>query len=93
MVNRPVSKSIWSILQRLLIGATVYYLWQERNRRIFQGNARSLDELCSQIRDVVRLRVMSLKIKASVQVFDAADVWDFHVKRINGRDKVKFVPW
>lgn len=46
----------------LIIGATFYYLWQERNLRIFQGKARSLDELCSQIRDVVRLRVMSLKM-------------------------------
>ena len=80
-------------MQRLLLGAIVYYLWQERDFRIFQGKARSLDELCSQIRDVIRLRVMSLRLNASVQIFDAADIWNFHVKQINGRGKVQLVPW
>ncbi|PWA55176.1 RNA-directed DNA polymerase, eukaryota, Reverse transcriptase zinc-binding domain protein [Artemisia annua] len=80
MASRPVRKSIWNILQRLLIGACVYYIWQERNLRIFQGRARSFDEVCCQIRDVVRGRAMRLRLKASIQVFNAANLWDFHVK-------------
>ncbi|GKA83903.1 hypothetical protein Tco_0805498 [Tanacetum coccineum] len=88
MISKRVSKSIWSILQRLLIGATVYIIWQERNLRIFQGKSRSVDELCSQIRDVIRLRVMSLKLNASFQGFEAANIWEFNVKQINGRGKL-----
>lgn len=41
MVLRPFNKSIWSVLQRLLIGASIYYVWQERNLRIFQDKNRS----------------------------------------------------
>ncbi|PWA73751.1 reverse transcriptase zinc-binding domain-containing protein [Artemisia annua] len=93
MVNRPVNKTIWSILQRLLIGACVYYLWQERNLRIFQGKSSSVDDLCSLIRDVMRLRIMGLTLKASTHVFDAAKLWEFHVKQVNGKGRVKFVPW
>ncbi|GKA71992.1 hypothetical protein Tco_0778208 [Tanacetum coccineum] len=88
MISKRVSKSIWSILQRLLIGATVYIIWQERNLRIFQGKSRSVDELCSHIRDVIRLRVMSLKLNASFQGFEAANIWEFNVKQINGRGKL-----
>ncbi|PWA47512.1 RNA-directed DNA polymerase, eukaryota, Reverse transcriptase zinc-binding domain protein [Artemisia annua] len=37
MIGRPMNKSIWSIIHRLVIGAVVYVIWQERNVRIFQG--------------------------------------------------------
>lgn len=37
VIARPVNKSIWCIIQRLVIGAIVYFLWQERNLRFFQG--------------------------------------------------------
>ncbi|PWA54454.1 RNA-directed DNA polymerase, eukaryota, Reverse transcriptase zinc-binding domain protein [Artemisia annua] len=35
MIKRPVNESIWSILQRLVLGACVYYIWQERNFQAF----------------------------------------------------------
>nr|GEV62181.1 hypothetical protein [Tanacetum cinerariifolium] len=37
----PINKSIWSILKRLLLGAAVYTVWQERN---FQNRSRSSEE-------------------------------------------------
>ena len=36
---------------------------------------------------------MSLKLNASIQVFEAGDLWDFHVNQGNGRGKVQFTPW
>lgn len=39
---------------------------QERNLRTFQGRFRSLEEVCNQIKDVVRLRVMSLSLNSSI---------------------------
>ncbi|PWA52804.1 RNA-directed DNA polymerase, eukaryota, Reverse transcriptase zinc-binding domain protein [Artemisia annua] len=81
MLRRPINKSIWSILQRLVIGASIYYIWQERNLRLFQGKVRSIDEICYMIQDVVRLRILGLNITDSDQVLEAAKVWDFHVER------------
>ncbi|GJX80091.1 RNA-directed DNA polymerase, eukaryota, reverse transcriptase zinc-binding domain protein [Tanacetum coccineum] len=82
-VGRPINRSIWSILQRLTIGALVYFIWQERNLRRFQDKCRPVSELCGIIRDNVRLRLMSLKIKKSVQVMEAAGIWDFGVNECN----------
>ncbi|GJU35720.1 RNA-directed DNA polymerase, eukaryota, reverse transcriptase zinc-binding domain protein, partial [Tanacetum coccineum] len=81
MLKRPINKSIWSILQRLLIGASIYFLWQERNIRMFQDKARSVDTLVALIKDTVRLRVMSLSLNDSAQVSEAANLWNFHVDR------------
>ncbi|GKF05861.1 hypothetical protein Tco_0036529, partial [Tanacetum coccineum] len=87
MLKRPINKSIWSILQRLLIGASIYFLWQERNIRMFQDKARSVDTLVDLIKDTVRLRVMSLSLNDSAQVSEAANLWNFHVDRGMGRKK------
>ncbi|GJW30771.1 hypothetical protein Tco_0047646 [Tanacetum coccineum] len=50
--SSPVGKSIWSIIQRLVLGASVYYLWVERNNKIFQRISRSVEDICSIISDV-----------------------------------------
>ncbi|GKE26316.1 putative reverse transcriptase domain-containing protein, partial [Tanacetum coccineum] len=62
-------------------GASIYFLWQERNIRMFQDKARSVDTLVALIKDTVRLRVMSLSLNDSAQVSEAANLWNFHVDR------------
>ncbi|GKC49511.1 hypothetical protein Tco_1072256 [Tanacetum coccineum] len=79
--SRPVNKSIWSIVQRLVLGASVYYTWQERNLRIFLGKNRSASDSSKLIMEVVRLRLLSFKLRPSRQVFEAADIWEFHVQK------------
>ncbi|GKD53165.1 RNA-directed DNA polymerase, eukaryota, reverse transcriptase zinc-binding domain protein [Tanacetum coccineum] len=68
IVARPINRSIWNIIHRLVIGAVVYFLWQEQNLRLFKL-----------IRDNVRLRLLSLKIRRSKQSLDVAKIWKFHV--------------
>ncbi|GKA56643.1 hypothetical protein Tco_0755715 [Tanacetum coccineum] len=81
--SRPICKSIWSIIQRLVLGASMYHLWIERNKIILQGKSRNVDDICSMIKDLVRLRILGLKIKGSKQAVDAAKIWDFQVMRGN----------
>ncbi|GKD69131.1 zinc finger, CCHC-type containing protein [Tanacetum coccineum] len=79
-LKNTFSKSeIWSISQRLVTGALVYFIWQERNLRHFQQNKRTFSEQCGIIRDNVRLRSLSLKIKSSRQAKEAAGIWGFSV--------------
>ncbi|GJX64196.1 hypothetical protein Tco_0298539 [Tanacetum coccineum] len=59
----------------------------ERNIRMFQDKARSVDTLVDLIKDTVRLRVMSLSLNDSAQVSEAANLWNFHVDRGMGRKK------
>ncbi|GJX75707.1 RNA-directed DNA polymerase, eukaryota, reverse transcriptase zinc-binding domain protein [Tanacetum coccineum] len=70
IIARPMGNSIWSIIQRLVIGAAVYFIWQERNLRIFQSKVRSVESLCCVIKDHVRFRLLSLKVKRSCQSYD-----------------------
>nr|GEY86361.1 hypothetical protein [Tanacetum cinerariifolium] len=90
ILNKPVNKSIWSILQRLVMGAAVYFIWHERNLRLFQNRHRSKEHLCYLIKDMVRLRVLSLSLKPFVQVYEAVDIWNFHVCNEIGSKRVKF---
>lgn len=47
--------------------------------RLFQGNKRSVDELCNIIKDTVRMRLLGLKIFDSKNSYDASKVWGFRV--------------
>ncbi|GJV05062.1 putative reverse transcriptase domain-containing protein [Tanacetum coccineum] len=90
MLRRPLNKLVWSILQRLLIGAFIYYIWQERNLRTFQGKERSEDVILNLIKYTVRMRIMGLSLNGSDNVFKAAQLWDFHINRGIGRKKIMF---
>lgn len=76
----PINKSIWSVIQRLVLGASIYYIWQERNARIFGDQARSIDAVCDLIQKTVRLKFMGLGVKWSPQVMAGNVVWDFYMK-------------
>nr|XP_043612390.1 uncharacterized protein LOC122584241 [Erigeron canadensis] len=80
-VIRPANKTIWSIIQRLVLGAMVYFIWQERNLRSFKGKNRSVDDLCNIITAEVRFRLMGLRIKVTKQSVKAAEVWGFQLNK------------
>ena len=82
MANMPANNSIWSVIQRLVWGASVYFLWQERNIRLFGGYGRTEDELFKVITDAVRFRLMGLQLKVTPGVITAAEVWNFPFDRI-----------
>ncbi|PWA50316.1 reverse transcriptase zinc-binding domain-containing protein [Artemisia annua] len=78
IVNKSASNRIWSIIQRLVFGAVVYFIWQERNFRVVQLSSRVVKGLFYVIFDTVRLRLMGLKIiKVSPNVREAALIWNF----------------
>ncbi|GKE02345.1 putative reverse transcriptase domain-containing protein, partial [Tanacetum coccineum] len=52
---------------------------KERNVRMFQDKSRSVEALTCLIKDTVRLRIMSVSLNDSTQVFEAASLWNFHV--------------
>ncbi|XP_071739283.1 uncharacterized protein [Rutidosis leptorrhynchoides] len=78
LVTRPINKSIWSIIQRLLLGACVYFVWQERNLRLYQNKSRPVGKLVEIIRRTVSLKVSSLTIKKSRQTEIAFELWNMN---------------
>lgn len=80
---RAANSSIWSVVQRLVFGAAVYFIWQERNIRIFQNDFRTDETVFKIIVDTVRHKLMGLKIKRSLDVEKVAKIWKISVKGIH----------
>ncbi|XP_071708702.1 uncharacterized protein [Rutidosis leptorrhynchoides] len=63
------------IVAKLVFAACLYFIWQERNSRMFGKRVRSTDQLCEVIRSTVRLKLMSLNWKDSSQVHNTKTKW------------------
>ncbi|XP_071718693.1 uncharacterized protein [Rutidosis leptorrhynchoides] len=53
------------VVIKLLFAASVYFIWQERNRRIFKKGNRSPVQVYGMVYSTVRLKLMSFKWKVS----------------------------
>ncbi|PWA55662.1 reverse transcriptase zinc-binding domain-containing protein [Artemisia annua] len=83
---RTANNSLWSVIQRLVFGAAVYYIWQERNLRLFQKKFRSEEAVFKIIVDIVRHKLLSLRIKRSVDSINAAVIWKIPLMSSNGEN-------
>ncbi|GJY15577.1 hypothetical protein Tco_0385999 [Tanacetum coccineum] len=81
IVLKPASNSIWSVIQRLVWGSVVYFLWQERNVRRVNNFFRSEDCLFKCIVETIRFKLMGLNLKMSADVLKAARIWNLAVNR------------
>ncbi|GKA87509.1 hypothetical protein Tco_0809273, partial [Tanacetum coccineum] len=50
-----------------------------------------MEDVCCLIKDVVRLRVLSLSLNPSAQVYESADIWNFHVCNEKGYKKLNLL--
>ncbi|XP_071727289.1 uncharacterized protein [Rutidosis leptorrhynchoides] len=63
------------VVTKLAFSATVYFIWQERNARLFTGKARSEEDLFQVIFSTVLLKLMSLRWKDSTYVHRIKHTW------------------
>ncbi|XP_071708913.1 uncharacterized protein [Rutidosis leptorrhynchoides] len=56
------------VLAKLCLSASVYYLWHERNVRLFKGKWRTVEQLFETIWSNIRLKLMSIRFKSSQNV-------------------------
>ncbi|XP_076949068.1 uncharacterized protein LOC143621587 [Bidens hawaiensis] len=75
----PMRKSIKSIIQRLMLAAIVYFIWQERNLRLFEGRSRNDNDLCNIIKETVRLKLLGMTIKETTSSIKLSKDWGFEV--------------
>ncbi|GJX71240.1 reverse transcriptase domain, reverse transcriptase zinc-binding domain protein [Tanacetum coccineum] len=57
------SKSVVSIISRIVLAATTYYLWNERNSRLFKKKIALVDQVVQVICQIIRLKLVSFKFK------------------------------
>lgn len=75
MIKSFKSKDVWSIVSRLVLGALVYLLWQERNARIVTKRIRTPIQLSEEIKQEVRLNIATLPWKNSRNVDLMKRLW------------------
>nr|GEY32967.1 hypothetical protein [Tanacetum cinerariifolium] len=61
----PAKKNIWSIVRRLVCGATMYYIWKERNNRLFKNGKRESKIVLNIAKEAIGMKLMGLKVKES----------------------------
>ena len=62
------SKTVTSIVGRLIVAATSYFLWRERNDRIHVKGDKKVEQVSKYVADV-RLKLASIKFKKNASVF------------------------
>ncbi|XP_071714532.1 uncharacterized protein [Rutidosis leptorrhynchoides] len=78
MAQYPYSNNIWCIINRIVIAACVYFIWIERNNRLFSQKKKVASVLCKDIQDYIKLKLISFRVKDSVAVHKAAKMWDLN---------------
>ena len=75
MVSMPCNNSIMSILRRLVFAACIYFIRNERNKRVFSDEKKSCQEILKTIVHHVRMRLASLTVKRSPMVVMVYNQW------------------
>ena len=70
------NRSVWVIIKKICLAATVYFIWHERNGRLFSNVNRSAEALFSIICDEIRAKLVSIKVRINSNVLKAEDVWN-----------------
>nr|GEX80342.1 zinc finger, CCHC-type [Tanacetum cinerariifolium] len=65
-----------SIIAKLVVAATSYFIWQERNNRMFKKSKRSLNQVADCIINSMRLKLKSCRWKKSKDALDVAKLWN-----------------
>ncbi|GJZ55695.1 reverse transcriptase domain, reverse transcriptase zinc-binding domain protein [Tanacetum coccineum] len=73
IASRRTSKSV---VAKLVVAASTYYIWQERNWHLFNKGKRSLYQVCDCIKSLVRLKLLSCRFKKSKSGDKVARLWD-----------------
>ncbi|XP_022040987.1 uncharacterized protein LOC110943552 [Helianthus annuus] len=74
--DRAKSKSVSDYVTRLLVAASAYFIWQERNARLFKNQMRPPEAVRDIIIQQVRYKLMGAKLKDCANVRRVLGDWD-----------------
>ncbi|GKB13442.1 RNA-directed DNA polymerase, eukaryota, reverse transcriptase zinc-binding domain protein [Tanacetum coccineum] len=75
MVSRKGNNNIGNVVDKLILSAAVYFIWQERNFRLFKDECRNEDVLFNLIYDSVRRKLMTVRVKKTSRTDVIASKW------------------
>ncbi|MFS7905400.1 putative reverse transcriptase zinc-binding domain-containing protein [Helianthus anomalus] len=78
------SKRLEQIVCKLVLAAVVYFIWQERNNRLFSQLECSAIQVTKKIKDYVRLRLMGFKYQGHVDHNKVLKKWQIPLRALDG---------
>ncbi|XP_022030516.1 uncharacterized protein LOC110931430 [Helianthus annuus] len=78
LIPRANSKSLNSVIAKLTIKATAYFIWQERNSRFFNNQLRPPEQITSVIISTVRMKLQTFKYKDKPNVRSILEDWKLY---------------
>nr|GEW81976.1 reverse transcriptase domain-containing protein [Tanacetum cinerariifolium] len=69
-------KTTRSVIGKIVVAATAYFVWHERNRRLFKGNKLSVQEIIECTMTSIRLKLLSCRFEKSNDGVLFARLWD-----------------
>nr|GEV42320.1 hypothetical protein [Tanacetum cinerariifolium] len=69
-------KSSKSIIAKLVVAATSYFIWQERNGRLFKKSKRTVNQVVECILHTVRLKLMSCCFRKTRSALEMIKAWN-----------------
>ncbi|GKE79140.1 hypothetical protein Tco_1545260, partial [Tanacetum coccineum] len=73
-----------SVISKLVFAASCYFIWKERNSRLFMKKKRSQDQVIDVIKSTVRLKLLSCRFKRTKHVQMLSHLWELHTSSIHG---------
>ncbi|GJW97440.1 reverse transcriptase domain, reverse transcriptase zinc-binding domain protein [Tanacetum coccineum] len=69
-------RTVKSIIRRLVVAATTYFIWIERNNWLFKNSKRSPEDVHDLIMITVRLKLLSFRFKNTAKVKEMLLKWN-----------------
>ncbi|XP_021975015.1 uncharacterized protein LOC110870121 [Helianthus annuus] len=76
MLVHASSKKVDHIVCKLVIAATTYFIWLERNNCLFSNNLAKVESVVERIKNIVRLRLMGFEFKGDSKVDRLLKNWE-----------------
>ncbi|GJY29652.1 hypothetical protein Tco_0405419 [Tanacetum coccineum] len=64
-----------SVISKLVLASSTYFIWQERNERLFKSHKRTAAQVIECIMSAVRLKLVSCRFKKSKAGLDLMKRW------------------
>ncbi|GJX07924.1 RNA-directed DNA polymerase, eukaryota, reverse transcriptase zinc-binding domain protein [Tanacetum coccineum] len=76
IVKGGCNSTIKSVLDRMVFATVIYFIWNERNKRIFTQEQRNAQDILNGIVESIKMQLMCLKVRSSSAVKEISKEWN-----------------
>ncbi|KAM0027409.1 hypothetical protein Hdeb2414_s0019g00539811 [Helianthus debilis subsp. tardiflorus] len=77
------SRKLEHVVCKLVLAASAYFIWQERNNRLFSRSQCSAPQVSEKIKNSVRLRLMGFKFQGQADHKKVMEKWQIPLRALD----------